>query len=219
MRFPRDIGDEIEDLAGDIQTSWGEEYWWPGEAQIGTKWIYIAYGFFDHQTLGMNSLNDKEKGDIKAVFWICVIQIAFAVLPGILACLTPKRDDGRDTKSMASGNGSSFFAFLVGIMGVLAIKLDCKELLVATTICALISLIFTALFLFITIIGIFIAACQDCRESIKILCVGIFIVIWILASSILNVVLVIKAWPFAFGDVDIDRRFDEIIDKARIKLN
>jgi len=209
MRFPRDIGDEIEDLAGDIQTSWGEEYWWPGEAQIGTKWINTAGGFID-RTMGMLGLNDKEKGDIGAVFWICVIQIAFAVLPGVLACLTPKRDDGRDTKSMASGNGSSFFAFLVGIMGVLAIKLDCKELLVATTICALISLIFTALFLFITIIGIFIAACQDCRESIKILCVGIFIVVWILASSILNVVLVIKAWPFAFGDDAIDELTDKL---------
>merc|ERR1712003_122728 len=124
-------------------------------------------------------------GDIGAIFWICVIQIVFAVLPGILACITPKRDDGRDTKSMASGNGSSFFSFLVGIMGVLAIKLDCKELLIATTICALISLIFTALFLIITVIGILIA-------------------IWIVASSILNVVLVIKAWPFAFGDDALD---------------
>jgi len=208
MRFPRDIGDEIEDLAGDIQTSWGEEYWWPGEAQIGTKWINTVEGVAD-RVLGAFGLNDKEKGDIGAVFWICVIQIIFAVLPGVLACITPKRDDGRDTKSMASGNGSSFFAFLVGIMGVLAIKLDCKELLVATTICALISLIFTALFLIITVIGIFIAACQDCRESIKILCVGIFIVIWILASSILNVLLVIKAWPFAFGDDALD----EIKDK------
>jgi len=208
MRFPRDIGDDIEDLAGDIQTSWGEKYWWPGEAQIGTPWINTVDGVVD-RFIGALGLNDKEKGDIGAIFWICVIQIVFAVLPGILACITPKRDDGRDTKSMASGNGSSFFAFLVGIMGVLAIKLDCKELLIATTICALISLIFTALFLIITVIGILIAACQDCRESIKILCVGIFIVIWIVASSILNVFLVIKAWPFAFGDDALD----EIKDK------
>jgi hypothetical protein len=47
-------------LAGDIQTSWGEEYWWPGEAQIGTKWINTAEGFLD-RTLGMLGLNDKEK--------------------------------------------------------------------------------------------------------------------------------------------------------------
>ena len=40
------------------------------------------------------------QGDIGAVFWICVIQIIFAVLPGILACITPKRDDRRDSKSM-----------------------------------------------------------------------------------------------------------------------
>lgn len=210
MRFPRDIGDDIENIAGDIQTSWGEEYWWPGEAQIGTKWINTAKGVAD-RVLGVFGLNDKEKGDIGAVFWICVIQIIFAVLPGILACITPKRDDRRDSKSMASGNGSSFFAFLVGIMGVLAVKLDCKELLIATTICALISLIFTALFLIITVIGIFIAACQDCRESIKILFVGIFIIAWILASSILNVFLVIKAWPFVFGD--------DALDEIKEKMN
>jgi len=124
-------------------------------------------------------------------------------------------------------------------MGVLAVKLDCKELLIvsiirklnsslisifklinliisnfffqATTICALISLIFTALFLIITVIGIFIAACQDCRESIKILFVGIFIIAWILASSILNVFLVIKAWPFAFGD--------DALDEIKEKMN
>ena len=47
-------------LAGDIQTSWGEEYWWPGEAQIGTKWINTAEGFLD-RTLGLLGLNDKEK--------------------------------------------------------------------------------------------------------------------------------------------------------------
>ncbi|CAG5103428.1 Oidioi.mRNA.OKI2018_I69.chr1.g768.t2.cds [Oikopleura dioica] len=189
--------------ASDIQTSYGEDWWWPGEAQIGTPWIKTVEGFAD-RVMGAVGLNDKAKGDIGAIFWICIIQIAFAVLPGILSCITNRSAESGDRKSMASGNGSSFFAFLVGLMGVLAIKLDCKELLVATTICALISLLFTALFLIVTVLGIFIAACQDCGDSLKILCVGIFIVVWIVAASILNILLVIKAWPFAFGDDALD---------------
>ncbi|CAG5103426.1 Oidioi.mRNA.OKI2018_I69.chr1.g768.t1.cds [Oikopleura dioica] len=203
MRFARDIPGEIEDIASDIQTSYGEDWWWPGEAQIGTPWIKTVEGFAD-RVMGAVGLNDKAKGDIGAIFWICIIQIAFAVLPGILSCITNRSAESGDRKSMASGNGSSFFAFLVGLMGVLAIKLDCKELLVATTICALISLLFTALFLIVTVLGIFIAACQDCGDSLKILCVGIFIVVWIVAASILNILLVIKAWPFAFGDDALD---------------
>ncbi|CAG5103424.1 Oidioi.mRNA.OKI2018_I69.chr1.g767.t1.cds [Oikopleura dioica] len=197
------IARELLNSASDIQTSYGEDWWWPGEAQIGTPWIKTVEGFAD-RVMGAVGLNDKAKGDIGAIFWICIIQIAFAVLPGILSCITNRSAESGDRKSMASGNGSSFFAFLVGLMGVLAIKLDCKELLVATTICALISLLFTALFLIVTVLGIFIAACQDCGDSLKILCVGIFIVVWIVAASILNILLVIKAWPFAFGDDALD---------------
>ena len=47
-------------LAGDIQTSWGEKYWWPGEAQIGTPWINTVDGVVD-RFIGALGLNDKEK--------------------------------------------------------------------------------------------------------------------------------------------------------------
>jgi len=49
-----------EFLARDIQTSWGEEYWWPGEAQISTKWINSTTGLAD-RLIGEIGLIDKEK--------------------------------------------------------------------------------------------------------------------------------------------------------------
>lgn len=196
-RFPRDT-DEILGDAENFQTTWGEEYWAQSETQFGTKWVP------QKGLLGIiNTINGNPRGDVGMIFWICVIQLVLSLLPGVVSCFQKcgKSEEESNNKSAFSGAGNGFVAFLIGLLGILAVKFDCKELLTTVVIMGLISLVLTCIYLLIVICGlaVFCAGADSCGDRICGLIKWVIAVVWILSASLLNIMLVIKGWPFCFG--------------------
>lgn len=193
VRLPRGAIEDGEDL----QTLWGEDYWNPGDTQIGTQWVPAKF-------LGIDLSLTGKRGDVGLIFWIAVIQLCLSVLPVIVSCCQKCcSEEGEGNKrSAVAGSGNSFMTFLIGILGILAVKLDCKELLMTVVIMALISLLLTAIYLLIVIcgFGVFCCGAEGCCERIWGLLALIMAVVWILLASFLNILLVIKGWQFCFGE-------------------
>lgn len=123
----------------------------------------------------------------------------------IIACLSKccSNDDNRSEKRAGvAGGSSSLSTFLIGLFGLLAIKFNCKELLTASTITAVISIILTVVYLLIMLCGL----CQLCRsadgccERLNSLILFAIGCTWVLASNAINVYLLYLAWPFCFNE-------------------
>ena len=66
---------------------------------------------------------------------------------------------------------------------------------------ALISLLLTGIYLLIMLCGFGLFCCDSdnrCSDRIWGLCALIVAIVWILAASLLNILIIIKGWPFCF---------------------
>jgi len=188
--------------------------WCPSETQFGTKWTpVVALG------LDLSVNKDKSQDAVEKMWWLYIVQLAISILPSIIACLSKccSDDDNRSEKRAGvAGGSSSLSTFLIGLFGILAIKFDCKELLMASTITAVISIILTVVYLLIMLCGL----CQLCRSadgccdrlySLVLFAVG---VTWVLASNAINVYLLYLAWPFCFNE-----SLDDTLNKAQQEIS
>merc|ERR1711935_1271230 len=175
MRIERDIIDDIAD-----KVTGCDDMWCPSETQLGEKWTPTMVG-----GISLTLDSDKTMDVVEKMWWLYLVQLVISILPSIIACLSKccSNDDNRSEKrASVAGGSSSLSTFLIGLFGLLAIKFNCKELLTASTITAVISIILTVVYLLIMLI-LFAIGCT-----------------WVLASNAINVYLLYLAWPFCFNE-------------------
>merc|ERR1712110_1363996 len=197
MRTGRDIGDLTEgienglnDMGNSIKDTMcdsaiGKEFmcdcvpWcFDGyqDRQFGTKWITGLWEDLFNK--------DMDQDKVTLIWWLCVVQLALAIIPSLLACLSRCCGDDShraDKKAAAGGASNTLTVVLIGIFGVCAVVFNCKELLMACVITALISIILTIVYLLIMLCGL----CQLCRTSdgccdaFGTLCVFLIGLVWV----------------------------------------
>lgn len=197
-RFPR-ATDTIGEIDG-MGTSWGAEYWQPSSTQFGTKWVpNILDNFLDATGL----TGQQRKQDVGLIFWVSCLQLAFSLLPIVVSCVEKCcSEEGTNKKTAAAGSSNTFFTMLIGAFGIMAVKFDCKELLVTVVIMSMICLLLSGVYLLIVLcgFGLFCCGAEGCCERVWGLFALILAVVWILVASLLNLILVIKGWPICFGE-------------------
>lgn len=174
--------------------------WCPSETQLGSKWMpSMLFG------VSLTLEKDTSMEVVEKMWWLYLVQLVISILPSIIACMSKccSDDDNRSEKRAGvAGGSSSLSTFLIGLFGLLAIKFNCQELLMASTITAIISIILTVVYLLIMLCGL----CQLCRSadgccdrlySLVLFAIGCT---WVLASNAINVYLLYLAWPFCFGE-------------------
>jgi len=195
MRIERDIIDDIAD-----KVTGCNDMWCPSETQLGEKWTPTMVG-----GISLTLDSDKTMDVVEKMWWLYLVQLVISILPSIIACLSKccSNDDNRSEKRAGvAGGSSSLSTFLIGLFGLLAIKFNCKELLTASTITAVISIILTVVYLLIMLCGL----CQLCRsadgccERLNSLILFAIGCTWVLASNAINVYLLYLAWPFCFNE-------------------
>lgn len=233
MRFERDIsdigqgiGNALDDAANAIgddlcNTYGGKNFlcecapWcFDGykDRQFGTKWI----GFWENSFAGLfNESLTTDKIDL--LYYLCVVQLILAIIPSLLACLSRCCGDDShraDKKAAAGGASNTLTVVLIGIFGLCAIFFNCKELLMACVITALISIVLTILYLLIMLCGL----CQLCRTSdgccdaFGTLCVFLIGLVWVAAAFIINIAICVTAWPFVFDGKSMEDSLDDLTD-------
>ena len=67
---------------------------------------------------------------------------------------------------------------------------------------SLVGLLFTAIWLLIALCGFAVFCCgaEGCGERVWALLSLVLAIVWILLASFINVMLVVKGWPFCFGE-------------------
>jgi hypothetical protein len=195
-RLPREV--DLAD-AENMEISWGSEYAKP-IGKLGTQWINVmsVEGIW-------NTITANHQSAVTTIFWLCVAQLSLSLLPIFINCCQKccADEQDRNKRSAIAGSGNSFMSLLIGVLGILAVKYDCKELLITVVIMAAISLLLTAIYLLIVLCG-FCLYCRDadgCCDRVWGLIALVLQVVWIGLACIIDVLLVIKAWPFCFdGD-------------------
>lgn len=190
----------MDDLVNDFKNAGCDQIWCPTETQIGQKWVPFTTGGVDW---GSVVGSDKNAQNVQSLFILFVVQVAISMLPTVIGCLSRccGDSDTANKKQNVAGGGSTATTFLIGVLGICAIKFDCKELLIASTITALISLVLIVLYLLVMLCGM----CSLCREEdsccgrLSTLILFIIGVVWVLASSLINIMIVYQAWPFCFN--------------------
>lgn len=210
MRFNRDAGDFVKDVTNTLEGC--NDMWCPSETQFGTKWLPFTF-------LGIDMSIDKDKSmETIKVMWYCyLIQIVISMLPTVMACLgrcCSGDGDGHEKRANVAGGSSSFSCFLIGIFGLLAIKFDCRELLMGSTITAIISICLTIVYLLIMLCGL----CQLCRQSDgccdRLYSLILFTVgcVWVIAASAIDIYLIYASWPFLFNE-SLDDTISDVSDQ------
>lgn len=204
------MADAISNAFDKVKNAGCDDVWCPTETQIGTKWFPWTVGNVDWAgSFG----SEKSVENAQTLFILFAIQVAISLLPTVVGCLHRccGDSDTANKKQNVAGGGSTATTFLIGIFGICAIKFDCKELLIASTITALISLVLIVLYLLVMLCGM----CALCREEDS--CCGRFStlilfvigVVWVLASSLINILIVYYSWPFCFNQ-SIEKTIDEV---------
>lgn len=198
MRYARDTS--FDDL-GNVGTTYGQEFWMPGETQVGTEWL---------PTQGSdlwNKLTNDNKGfeDVGMIFWFSVINLILAILPTLIACfkrICGDEVDKHENKNSALSGTNTFLSLCIGITGICAVKLNCKELLSTSVILVMILLVVCILYLLLALCGLITICCRSdgCSEAICNFLAYVLQVVWIVLAVAINLYFVIKAWPFCFGE-------------------
>merc|ERR1711976_237476 len=116
-------------------------------AQIGTSWI-------TPQTPG-----------VAIIFWVSIIHLILALLPTVVSCCKScfcgaSEEEAQasaakfDTSNKLTGGCNSFTTIVLAILGIVCVKVDCKEMLMACVIMAFIALIIAAIQVAIAIWGV-----------------------------------------------------------------
>jgi len=202
---------KMADLLDKVKNAGCDEIWCPTETQIGTEWFPWTTGGLDW---GSAIGSDKNAQNAQTLFILFVIQVAISLLPTVVGCLHRCCGDSEtaNKKQNVAGGGSTATTFLIGVFGICAIKFDCKELLIASTITALISLVLIVLYLLVMLCGM----CALCREEdsccgrLSTLILFVIGVVWVLASSLINILIVYYSWPFCFN-----KSLEDTIEQAQ----
>jgi len=195
MRVARGIFDDAADAIKGC-----DDMWCPFEdTQVGTKWLPLTI-------FGVTVSGSKETGGeaVEQLWILFIVQLAISLLPSIVACWSRCTGDeaNANKKAAMSGSSNSLTAFLVGIFGILAIKLDCRELLQASTITALLGAVLLVVYFLIMLCGLcgVCRASDGCADAFCSLIVFIIAAMWTVASGVINIFIVYTAWPFCFGE-------------------
>jgi len=156
IRVRREFMDDVKNVISGC-----DQMWCPSETQFGTKWLPVT--LFGADLTGMVN-KDLSQDQVERMWYLYLIQVVISILPSIIACISKccSEDDQRSEKRAGvAGGSSSFSTFLIGLFGLLAIKFNCQELLMASTITAIISIVLTVVYLLIMLCGL----CQLCRSA------------------------------------------------------